>query len=150
MLWQVVCHPSVRPSIVNNFGVATITQTNFIRSVSNFGNRKLPRKYRSSSNMIKISQSELGYLPLNFFNFTIFEVLQRELEQIFSDLFQTLEIGRSLGKYRSSLNMSKIGQPELGYLPLNFFNFPILQVLQRYLEQIYSDLFQTLEIGSSL
>ena len=42
--------------------------------------------------------------------------------------------------------MSKIGQPELGYLLLNFFNFPIFEVLQRQLEQIYSDLFQTLDV----
>ena len=57
----------------------------------------VPRKYRSSSNISKIGQPELGYLPLNFFNFLHFEVLQRFLEQILSDLFQTLEIGWSLG-----------------------------------------------------
>ena len=53
-------------------GDATITRANIIRSVSNFGNRKVSRKYRSSSNMSKISQPELGYLPLNFFNFSPF------------------------------------------------------------------------------
>ena len=55
-------------------GVATITRANIIRSVSNFGNRKVSRKYRSRSNMSKISQPELGYLPLNFFNFSHFRV----------------------------------------------------------------------------
>ena len=69
---SVVRPSSVRPSSINNFGVATITQTNFIRSASNFINRKVPRKYRSSSNMSKIGQPELGYLPLNFFNFSNF------------------------------------------------------------------------------
>ena len=53
-------------------GFATITRTNIIGSVSNFGNRKVHRKYRSSSNMSKIGQPELGYLPLNFFNFPSF------------------------------------------------------------------------------
>ena len=36
--------------------------------VSNIRNKKVPRKYRSSSNMNKIGQPKLGYLPLNFFN----------------------------------------------------------------------------------
>ena len=35
-------------------GLATITRTNIIWSVSNFGNRKVPKKYRSSSNMIYV------------------------------------------------------------------------------------------------
>ena len=29
--------------------------------------------------------------------------------------------------YRASLNTSKNGQPEVGYLPLNFLNFPHFQ-----------------------
>ena len=98
-------------------GVATITRTNIIRSVSNFGNRKVHRKYRSTSNMSKIGQPELGCLPLNFFNFPHIRG------------FATINIIRSVSnfgnrkvprKYRSSSNMSKIGQRELGYLPLNF------------------------------
>ena len=96
-----------------------ITLTNIIRSVSNFGNRKVHRKYRSSSKMSKIGQQELGYLPLNFFNFSHFRG--------FATITRT-NIIRSVSnfgnrKYRSSSNMSKIGQPELGYIPLNFFNF---------------------------
>ena len=113
----------VRPSGVNNFGVATITQTNFIRSVSNFENRKVPRKYRSSSNMSKIGQPELGYLPLNFFNFSHFwgvaTITRTNIIRSVSN-FGNRKVPR---KYRSSSNMSKIGQPELGYLPLNFSNF---------------------------
>ena len=141
MSWQ-CCPSSVRPSsvrrpsvTVNNFGVATITQTNFIRSVSNFGNRKVPRKYRSSSNMSKIGQPELGYLPLNFFNFPHFRgvatITRTNIIRSVSN-FGNRKVHR---KYRSSSNMSKIGQPELGYLPLK-----VLQL------QILSDLFQTQEI----
>ena len=122
-----LCHGSLsvrRPSVVNNFGVATITQTNFIRSVSNFGNRKVHRKYRSSSNMSKIGQPELGYLPLNFFNFPHFRgvatITRTNIIRSASN-FGNRKVYR---KYRSSSNMSKIDQPKLGYLPLNFFNFP--------------------------
>ena len=118
-----VVRPSVRLSVVNNFGVATITRTNFIRSVSNFGNRKVPRRYRSSSNLSKIGQPELGYLPLNFFNFSHFwgvaTITRTNIIRSVSN-FGNRTVPR---KYRSSSNMSKIGQPELGYLPLNFFNF---------------------------
>ena len=53
-------------------GFATITRTNIIRSVSNFRNKKVPRKGRSSLNISEIGQPELGYLPLNFFNFPNF------------------------------------------------------------------------------
>ena len=109
---------------VNNFGVATITRANFIWSDSNLGNRKVPRKYWWSSNMSKIGQPELGYLPLNFFNFSHFRGVARitwtNIIRYVSN-FGNRKVPR---KYRSSLNMSKIGQPELGYLSLNFFNFP--------------------------
>ena len=50
-------------------GFVTITRANIIRFVSSFGNRKVPRKYRSNSNMSQIGPLELGYLPFNFFNF---------------------------------------------------------------------------------
>ena len=53
-------------------------------------------------------------------------------------------------KYRSSSNMSEIGQPEVGYLPLNFFNFSHFRGVATITQQILSDLFQTLEIGRSL
>ena len=53
-------------------GVATITWANIIWSVSNFGYKKFPRTCRSSLNMSKIGQPELGCLPLNWFNFLNF------------------------------------------------------------------------------
>ena len=43
--------------------------------------------------------------------------------------------------------MSKIGQPELRYLRLNFSNFRGVTTIT---QTILSDLFQTLGIGSSL
>ena len=108
---------------VDSFGVATIIQTNIIRFISNFGNRKVPRKYRSSSNMIEISQPELGYLPLNFFNFSLFwgvaTIIQTNIIRSISN-FGNRKVPR---KYRSSSNMIEIGQLELGCLPLNFFSF---------------------------
>ena len=108
---------------VNNFGVATITRTNIIKSVSNFGNRKVPRKYRSSLNMSKIGQPELGYLSLNFFNFSHFwdvaTITWTNIIRYVSN-FGNKNVPR---EFRSSLNKSEIGQPELGYLSLNFFNF---------------------------
>ena len=103
-------------------GVATITRINIIRSVSNFGNRKVPRKYRSSSNMNKIGQPKLGYLPLNFFNLSHYRgvatITQTNIRSVSN--FGNKKVPR---KYRSSSNMSEIGQPELGYLPLNSLNF---------------------------
>ena len=126
-------------------GVATITSTNIIRSVSNFGNRKVPRKYRSSSNMSKIGQPKLGYLPLNFFNFPNFRgVATITWTNIIWSVsnFGNKKVPR---KRRSSLNMSKIGEPELGYLPLNFFNFSNFRGVATI-----TDLFQTLEIGRTI
>ena len=93
---MVSCPSSIRPSGVNNFGVATITQTNIIRSVSNFGNRKDHMKCRSSSNMSEIGQPELGLSALEFLQFSSFSRCCNDNEQILSDPFQTLEIGRSL------------------------------------------------------
>ena len=124
-----ICQPELGYMPLNLFnfpnfrGVATITWTNIIRSVSNFGNRKVPRKYRSSSNMSEICQPELGYLPLNFFYLFHFRGVATitRTNIIWSFLnFGNRKVSR---KHRSRLNMSKIGQAELGYLPLNFFWF---------------------------
>ena len=71
-------------------------------------------------------------------------------KQIWSDLFQTLEIGRSLGNtgqvriWAKSVNRNWVICPRISSI------FPIFEAFQRLLEQIYSDLFQTLEIGRSL
>ena len=65
-----LCHGRlsvVRPSGVNNFGVATITQTNIIQSVSNFGNRKVSRKYKFEYEQIGNGFSALEFLQ--FFHF---------------------------------------------------------------------------------
>ena len=101
-------------------GFATITRTNIIRSVSNFGNRTVPRKYRSSSNMSKIRQQTLSYLPLNFFNFPHFRGFVKITRTHIIRSVSNLGNRKVPRKYRSSSNMSKIGQPELGNLPLNF------------------------------
>ena len=99
----------------------------YIRSVSNFGNRKDHMKYRSSSNMSKIGQPELGYLPLNFFNFSNFRGVATITQTNIIRSVSNFGNRKDHMKYRSSSNMSEIGQPELGYLPLNFFNFPHFQ-----------------------
>ena len=105
-------------------GVATITWTNIIRSVSNFGNKKVPRNYRSSSNMSKFGQPELGYLPLNFFNFPHFRGVATITRTNIIRSVSNFGNRKVSMKYRSSSNMSQIGQLDLGYLPLNFFYFP--------------------------
>ena len=135
----------------SNFrGVATITQTNIIRSVSNFGNRKDHMKYRSSSNMSEIGQPELGYLPLNFFHFSHFRGVATITWTNIIRSVSNFGNRKVPTNYRSSSNMSKIGQPELGYLPLNFFNFSNFRGVATITQQILSDLFQTLEIGRTI
>ena len=42
------------------------TRTNIIESVSNFGNRRVPRKYMSSLNVSETGHPEVGYIPMNF------------------------------------------------------------------------------------
>ena len=105
------------------WGDATITWTNIIQYVSNFGNKNVPREFRSSLNMSEIGQLELGYLPLNFFNFSHFwgvaTIIQTNIIRSVSN-FGNMKV---LRKYRSSSKMIEIGQPELGCLPLNFFWF---------------------------
>ena len=120
----------------NKFGVATITRTNFIWSVSNFGN---------SSNMSEIGQLELGYLPLNFPHFWgVATITWTNIIRSVSNSGNK-KVSRN---YRSCSNMSKIGQPVI--CPWISSLFPIFEVLQRKLEQILCDLFQTLEIRRSL
>ena len=78
------------------------------------GNRKVPRKYRSSSNMSKIGQPEWGYLPLNFFNFSHFRGVATITRTNIIRSVSNFGNRKVPTNYRSRLNISKISNLELG------------------------------------